>query len=230
VGNERTFTFLEDVLDEVLSLFPSKYIHIGGDEVKKNRWKDCPKCQERMKKEGLKNVEELQSYFTKRIEGYLHSKGRTLIGWDEILEGGLAPRAVVMNWRGAKHGVTAAKAGHDIIISPKLCYFNYNRTTVEAVFSYDPVPAELSSQQARHVLGVQACFWSHTYRTPDRVDKQLYPRLLALAERAWSAKDGRTFSDFTARMSVGLQRLALLHCKWKAEKKGEDGRKGVKRS
>ena len=211
-GNERTFSFLEDVLSEVIELFPSKYIHVGGDEAPKVRWNQCPKCQKRIREAGLKNSDELQSYFIRRIERYLNSKGRTLIGWDEILEGGLAPRAVVMSWRGVQGGIAAAKAGHNVVMTPNThCYFDYDYATIstEKVYSYEPMPAVLSAEESKRILGLQGCFWSHIDRTPDRVDRQLYPRLLALAEKAWSPADTCQFSNFAGRMPVNLQRLRM---------------------
>ena len=155
-GNEKTFEFLENVLSEVIELFPSKFIHIGGDECPKDRWNQCPLCQARMKAEHLKNENELQSYFVKRIEKFLDGKGRRLIGWDEILEGGLAPKASVMSWRGMGGGIAAAKSGHDVVMAPTShLYFDYPQTTVETVYSFEPIPKELTAEQARHVLGAR---------------------------------------------------------------------------
>ncbi len=212
-GNEAAFEFFANVLAEVAELFPSEFIHVGGDEVLKDAWKACPKCQARMKAEGLKDEKELQSYFIRRAEKMLQKQGKRLIGWDEILEGGLAPNATVMSWRGIKGGVTAAKAGHDVVMSPySHCYFDYAYTSIdtERVYSYEPVPAELTGEEAGHVLGVQANFWSHLARTPPQVDVQLFPRLLALAEAAWSPKAGRDYARFRRGFKPQLERLSRM--------------------
>ena len=155
-GNEKTFQFLENVISEVVDLFPSKYIHIGGDEAPKNRWHNCPKCQQRIKDENLKDEHELQSYFVKRMEKFINSKGKQIIGWDEILEGGLAPEATVQSWRGVKGAIDAAKQGHDVIVSPTShCYLDYlvDITDLAKVYSFDPVPSELTLDERKHVLG-----------------------------------------------------------------------------
>ena len=212
-GNDATFEFLNDVFAEVAAIFPSKFVHIGGDEAPKDRWKACPKCQARIKAEGLKNEAELQAYVTRRVEKILAKYGKRLIGWDEIIEGGLAPNAAVMSWRGAKGGVLAAKAGHDVVMSPTShCYFDYTYTAIdsERAYSYEPVPAELTPEEAKHVLGLQANFWSHIDRTPDRVDQQLFPRLLSLAERGWSPKEVRDWNEFQPRLDAQLPRLAQM--------------------
>lgn len=220
-GNEDTFQFLQDVLDEVVEIFPSKFIHIGGDEVPKAAWKACPKCQARMKAEGLKNEHELQSYFIRRMEKYLADKGRRLIGWDEILEGGLAPDATVMSWRGTSGGLAAAKAGHDVVMSPTShCYFDYSYAAInsERVFAFDPV-AGLPPAAAAHVLGLQANFWSHIDREPARVDWQLFPRLLAIAERGWSPENDNNWQDFHARLQLQRARLAELDVNFNTSEK-----------
>ena len=207
-GNDAVFAFLQDVLDEVVEVFPSKYIHVGGDEVLKTRWKVCPKCQARIKAEGLKNEQELQSYFIRRIERYLADKGRRLIGWDEILEGGLAPNAAVMSWRGVDGGIAAAKAGHEVVMCPTThCYFDYNYAAIDSkrAYQFDPI-AELSPQEAKFVLGLQANFWSHIDREPPLVDKQIFPRLLSLAERGWSPESVTEWSTFEPRL--------LAHAEW----------------
>jgi hexosaminidase len=208
-GNDAVFAFLQDVLDEVMEIFPSKYIHIGGDEVPKDRWMACPKCQACIKAEGLKDECQLQGYFVRRIEKYLATKGRRLIGWDEILEGGLAPRAAVMSWRGVTGGIKAAKAGHEVIMSPTThCYFDYTYQTIDSkrVYGFDPV-AGLSLAEAPYVLGVQANFWSHLDRESSLVDKQIFPRLLSLAERGWSPPSATDWSTFEPRL---LEHLAWL--------------------
>ncbi|MEW6746951.1 MAG: beta-N-acetylhexosaminidase [Planctomycetota bacterium] len=209
-GNDKTFAFLENVLAEVIELFPSKFIHIGGDEVPKKRWHECPRCQARMKTEGLVNENELQSYFIRRIEKYLNSKGRVLIGWDEILEGGLAPHAAVMSWRGTEGGIAAAQAGHDVVMSPfSHCYFDYPYATTDTrlVFAFEPVPDVLDEAQAKHILGLQGNFWSHIDREPAKVDAQIYPRLLAIAERGWSPREQSPWDDFQWRLRVHLVHL-----------------------
>ena len=211
-GNENTFQFLQEVLDEVVEVFPSRFVHVGGDEVPKTAWKSCPKCQARMKTEGLKDEHELQSYFIRRMEKHLASKGRRMIGWDEILEGGLAPNAAVMSWRGSSGGVAAAKAGHDAVMSPTShCYFDYSYGEInsERAFSFDPL-AGIAPEVARHVLGVQANFWSHIDREPELVDRQLFPRLLALAERGWSPDNRGDWPAYARRARVQLPRLERL--------------------
>lgn len=222
-GNEKVFKVLDDIFSEVAELFPSKYIHIGGDEAPKNRWKECPKCQNRIKDEGLKDELELQSYFVKRVEKMLNEKGKTLIGWDEILEGGLAPNAAVMSWRGTKGGIHAAKEGHYVIMSPTgYCYFDfpyepdpnlskyYKPTDTLKVYSLEPIPDELTEDQRKYILGAQANFWSHLARTEEKIDRQIYPRLLSLAEVTWSPKDKRDEVSFKKRMQQQLKRLAAL--------------------
>ncbi|MCH7871586.1 MAG: beta-N-acetylhexosaminidase, partial [Planctomycetes bacterium] len=213
-GNEKTFEFLEAVLSEVIELFPSEYIHIGGDEVPKDRWKECPKCQARIKSEGLKDEDELQSYFVKRIEKFLNSKGKRLIGWDEILEGGLAPNATVQSWRGMDSAVTAATAGHDVIVSPTShCYLDYPHvkdakypawmgvTSLEQTYSFEPTPPSLTPEQARHILGAEVNMWTE-HAPQKRVDHQVFPRLCALAEVTWTPKELRDWPNFSERMKT----------------------------
>ncbi len=212
-GNEETFHFLEEVLSEVVELFPSEFIHVGGDEAPKDRWSLCPKCQARIKQEGLKDEQELQSYFIKRIEKFLNGKGKRLIGWGEILEGGLAPRATVMSWRKSESGIAAASAGHDVVMSlTSHCYFNfpYKRISTMKVYGYNPIPAELTEEQAKHILGIQANFWSTIDREEVGVDKQVFPRLLAIAEVAWSPKDQRDEARFRDRVKIDSSRLKKL--------------------
>jgi hexosaminidase len=211
-GNEKVFKFLEDVLSEVVELFPAPYIHIGGDECPKDRWKKCSKCQARIRSEGLKDEDGLQSYFVKRIEKFLLSKNRRLIGWDEILEGGLAPGATVQSWRGMKGAVAAARAGHDVIVSPTShCYLDYThtRTSLEKVYSFEPVPEGLTAQQAKHILGGEGNMW--TDRTAQElVDSWVFPRLAALAEVLWSPKGTREWKDFSARMGGHYAHLDVM--------------------
>ena len=220
-GNEKTFEFLQDVLTEVIDLFPGDFVHIGGDEVPKLRWQNCVKCQERMKAEGLQNEDELQSYFIKRIETFLSGKGKRLVGWDEILEGGLAPNATVMSWRGTAGGIEAARSGHDVVMSPTShCYFDYYQglydeprgiggfLPIDKVYAYEPMPAELPAEQAQHILGAQANVWTEYLPESQQVEYMLLPRLLALSEVVWSEKSLRSFSDFSRRIVPHYDRLA----------------------
>jgi len=220
-GNEKTFEFLQDVLTEVIDLFPGDFVHIGGDEVPKLRWQNCVKCQERIKAEGLKDEDELQSYFIKRIETFLSGKGKRLVGWDEILEGGLARNATVMSWRGTAGGIEAARSGHDVVMSPTShCYFDYYQglydeprgiggfLPIDKVYAYEPMPAELPAEQARHILGAQANVWTEYLPESQQVEYMLLPRLLALSEVVWSEKSLRSFSDFSRRIVPHYDRLA----------------------
>ena len=215
-GNEGTFEFFENVLSEVMALFPSEYIHIGGDEAKKTPWETCPLCRQRMKNEGLQNVEELQSYFIKRIEKFVSSKGRRIIGWDEILEGGLAPGAAVMSWRGEDGGIAAAKAGHPVVMVPgQYLYFNkaqtYNEmdhigvksvTSLENVYNYDPIPVALTEEEAQNILGAQGALWTEYVFSEQQAEKRLLPRLAALAEVVWSPLEYRDQDSFFKRLEV----------------------------
>jgi hexosaminidase len=219
-GNDETFTFLEDILTEVIALFPGDVIHIGGDEVDKTNWKACPKCQARMKAEGLKTEEDLQSWFTRRIEAFLNSKGKKLMGWDEILEGGLAPNAAVMSWRGTEGGIAAAQAKHDVVMTPTSnCYIDYyqGRPDVEPpgiggnlplskVYAFEPTPSELGPEEARHILGPQANLWTEYVPTTSHAEYMTFPRLAAMAEVGWSPKEARSWKDFTARMTAQYER------------------------
>lgn len=213
VGNEETFTFLENVLTEVMELFPSEYIHVGGDEAGKSAWKTCPKCQKRMKDEHLANVDELQSYLIHRIEKFLNNHGRRLLGWDEILQGGIAPNATVMSWRGEEGGIAAVTSGHHAIMTPgAYCYLDsyqdapYSQPEaiggylpLKKVYAYDPVPASLTAEQAKLVYGVQGNLWVEYILTPEHVEYMIYPRMLALAEVAWSAPERKSWPDFHTR-------------------------------
>jgi len=204
-GNEQVFAFMEDVLSEVMALFPSEYIHIGGDEAPKTAWNKCPKCQSRIKAEGLKDEAELQSYFIRRIEKFINSKGRKLIGWDEIMEGGLAENAAVMSWRGEQGGIEAARQGHGVVMSPTShCYFDYSyeTTSTEKVYSYDPVPKELTGDPSKYILGAQANMWTHIARTEPAIDAQIFPRLYALAEVLWTNPAVRDYADLEHRISA----------------------------
>lgn len=224
VGNEETFTFLENVLTEVMELFPSEYIHIGGDEAGKSAWKTCPKCQKRMKDEHLANVDELQSYLIYRIEKFLNNHGRHLLGWDEILQGGIAPNATVMSWRGEEGGIAAVTSGHRAIMTPgAYCYLDsyqdapYSQPEaiggylpLKKVYSYNPVPASLTAEQAKLVYGVQGNLWVEYIPTPEHVEYMIYPRILALAETAWSAPERKSWPDFHTR---ALSAVADLQAK-----------------
>ena len=209
-GNDKSFEFIQGVLDEVMGLFPSKWIHIGGDEVDKQYWHRCSLCQARIKAEGLKNEEELQSYFVRRIDKYLASKGRRLIGWDEILEGGLAQGATVMSWRGIDGGIAAAKAGHDVVMSPTShAYFDfaYAGQSTEHVYSFDPIPPALNSEEAKHVLGGQANEWTEWIPTPQRAEFMIWPRITAMSEVLWTPKSSQNLDDFMTRMPSIFDRL-----------------------
>lgn len=220
IGNEDTFTFLQNVLLEVMEIFPSEYIHIGGDEANMDSWRKCPLCQKRMKQEGLADVKELQSYLIHRMEKFLNEHGRQLLGWDEILEGGLAPRATVMSWRGEEGGFKAAKAGHDVIMTPGgFCYLDSYQDapttqpeaiggylTLEKVYSYDPIPEVLTKEGADYIQGVQANVWAEYITTAEHMEYMVYPRLLALAEVAWTQPDKKNWEHF--------HRCALKEVKW----------------
>lgn len=207
-GNEKTFEFLEGVLSEVMDLFPSPYIHIGGDERVRGAWKDCPRCQARIKEEGLKNEDELQSYFVKRIEKFILGKGRRIIGWTEIMEGGLAPEATVQSWLDAQHAVEAVSQGHDVIMSTNQnCYLNYRGLSLEKAYAFDPTPPELDDEAAKHILGVEPCLWGFGQH---RHDELVFPRLCAFAEVGWSSKDRRDWESFKTRLKPHGRRLDEL--------------------
>ncbi len=226
-GNDSTYKFLQDVLDEVIALFPSKYIHIGGDECPKTRWKTCPVCQRRMRTEKLKDEHALQSYFIQRIEKYVNSKGRSVIGWDEILEGGLAPNATVMSWRGEQGGIDAAKQNHYVIMTPgDWCYFDHSQSEqedsltiggyipVDKVYSYEPVPASLNADQAKYILGAQGNLWTEYISNPGKVEYMIFPRMSALSEVLWSQKQNRDWGDFEKRLMVQFKRYDLWNTKY----------------
>ncbi|SIT06107.1 beta-N-acetylhexosaminidase [Chryseobacterium gambrini] len=218
---DETFTFLENVLDEVIALFPSQYIHIGGDECPKTRWKECAHCQELIKKNNLKDEHGLQSYFIQRIEKYVNSKGRKIIGWDEILEGGLAPNAAVMSWTGIKGGVEAAKSGHFAVMTPgSYCYFDHYQgdpatepnafggfTPLDKVYSYNPIPEELNAEQAKYILGVQANLWTEYILDFNHVQYMIFPRLLALSEVGWGTADPKNYKEFEGRVVSEFRNL-----------------------
>jgi hexosaminidase len=219
-GKDSTFEFLENVLDEVMGLFPSKYIHIGGDECPKTHWQRCPFCQKRIQNEHLKDAHELQSYFVQRIEKYLNSKGRTLIGWDEILEGGLAPNAMVMSWRGEDGGIAAARQKHNVIMTPgNWVYLNYSQTRnedsvtiggylpLEKVYAYEPVPAALTADEKKYVLGAQGELWTEYIGNEKIAEYMLFPRMTALSEVLWSKKKDSV--DFKKRLMTQVKRYRL---------------------
>ncbi|MBN2274737.1 MAG: family 20 glycosylhydrolase [Bacteroidales bacterium] len=226
-GNDSTFLFLQDILDEVMNLFPSKYIHIGGDEADKTEWKQCLRCQARIRDENLKDEHELQSYFIRRIDKYLTQKGRILIGWDEILEGGLAENATVMSWRGTEGGIRAARMNHDVVMTPEShCYFDRyqspdrdieprafpygNYTNLEKVYSYDPVPEGLTSSEAKHILGAQGNAWTEYMLYGSHVEYMILPRAIALSEVVWSPYGRKDYPEFLTRLE---NQLDLLHDK-----------------
>jgi hexosaminidase len=223
-GNEKTFAFLDDVLAEVCALFPGPYVHVGGDECPKERWKACPKCQKRMKDEHLKDEHELQSYFIQRAEKMLTKHGKKLIGWDEILEGGLAPTATVMSWRGTEGGIAAAKLHHDVIMSPTTyVYFDYYQAdpateplaiggylNLEKVYQYEPITDELTKEEAGYIKGVQANLWTEYIPSPSYAEYMAYPRACALAEIAWTAKDKRDWSKFKSRLVAHFNRFDAM--------------------
>jgi len=221
---ESTFKFLEDVIDEVVALFPGKYIHIGGDEAPKTNWKNCEYCQKLIKKEGLKDEHGLQSYFIARMEKYINSKGKQIIGWDEILEGGLAPNATVMSWRGTSGAVQAAKEGHDVILTPgSHCYFDHYQSEneneplaiggflpLEKVYHFNPIPEELSEEESKYVLGAQGNVWTEYMQTEKQVEYMAFPRAIALSEVLWSSPKHKNYSDFIHRLEQYQKRLDQL--------------------
>ena len=210
-GNEKVFEFLEDVLDEVVALFPGEFVHIGGDECPKTRWEACEKCQHRIATEGLKDEHELQSYFIQRMERYLNGKGKKIIGWDEILEGGLAPNAAVMSWRGESGGVAAAEAEHEVVMSPgRPCYFDHYQydyiegeplaigglNTLEAVYNYYPIPKELAAEKHKFILGAQANVWTEYILSFAQVEYMALPRMAAIADALWRVPEQKNFDKF----------------------------------
>ncbi|MFA6075625.1 MAG: beta-N-acetylhexosaminidase [Negativicutes bacterium] len=223
-GNDKVFEFLRNVFDEILAIFPSKYIHIGGDECPKDRWRECLKCQKRIKREGLKDEDKLQSWFVRQIEQYLNQHNRNLIGWDEILEGGLAPNATVMSWRGNVGGIAAANMGHDVVMTPTTnCYLDYIQSSqpeepkaipggflpIEKVYELEPVPKEIKPLQRKHVIGGQANMWTEYVQTDEHLEYMIFPRLCALAEVVWSPRTGRNWADFSKRLDAAGERLRV---------------------
>lgn len=224
-ANESTLLFLQDVLTEVMALFPSEFIHIGGDEAPKKQWQESPAAQARIRELGLKDEDELQSYFIRRMDQFLTAHGRRLIGWDEILEGGLAENATVMSWRGEAGGIAAANAGHDVVMAPtQYTYFdNYQSmdydneplaiggyVPLDVVYEYNPIPADIAPDKAHHVLGTQGQLWTEYIKTPEHLEYMAFPRLIALAETAWTPMDIKEYDAFLARLKMELSRLDLL--------------------
>lgn len=228
-GKESTFEFLQNVLDEVLPLFPSKIVHIGGDECPKENWKKCPLCQKRMKEHNLKDEHELQSYFIQRMEKYLNKKGKTLLGWDEILEGGLAPNAWVMSWRGEKGGIEAARQHHNVIMTPTTyAYIDYQQApkedsvtitnnggsylSLEKVYSWKLFPDALTSEEKKYVQGGQANLWTEYINNPKKVEYMIFPRVSAVSEVLWTPESEKNWEDFSKRIETQKKRYKL----WKA--------------
>jgi hexosaminidase len=230
-GNDATFEFIQNILDEVIELFPSETIHIGGDECPKERWKQCEKCQKRMKDENLKDEHELQSYFIQRIEKYLNAKGRKIIGWDEILEGGLAPNAAVMSWRGTEGGIAAANQKHFVVMSPgQPCYFDHYQNpnkdeepiaigglnTLKNVYDYEPIPNELEKDKQSFIMGAQANMWTEYITTFQHVEYMSLPRMLALTEVLWTNPNQKNYEDFINRLKENakiLDKKGVNYCK-----------------
>ena len=220
-GKEETFAFVETMLNEVMDLFPFDYVHIGGDECNKSQWLVDPHAQRRMKEEGLKNVEELQSYFIKRVEKIINARGRKMIGWDEILEGGLAPNATVMSWRGEEGGIRSAKAGHDVIMTPsKYCYIDlkqghddlepnlgYSQLLLSTAYNYKVIPEDLTKEEEKHILGIQANMWTESISDWDKLTYMTFPRLYAIAENAWTPEANQRWDGFTDRLYTQMRRL-----------------------
>ena len=235
-GNDAAIEFVKDVLGEVCELFPSRFIHIGGDESPRDRWKGCPKCQARIRAEGLAGEAQLQTWFNHRVEEFLASKGRRLLGWDEILEGGLTPGATVMSWRGIKGGIAAAGAGHDVVMAPTTyCYFDYAQSkgpgepeciggflSLSRVYEYEPVPAELPESKRRHILGAQGTLWTEYMWTPRDVEYFAFPRASALAEVVWSPAGQKDFAGFERRLQDHLLRLDQIGVNYRKEPAARD--------
>ncbi len=221
-GNDSTFLFLQNILSEVMDLFPGKYIHIGGDECPKDRWKACSKCQKRITDEKLSGENELQSYFVNRMEKYVHSKGKQIIGWDEILEQGLSPNATVMSWRGTKAGILAAKQKHFVVMTPtKPCYFDFYQdkdtlkepysfhgyNLLDAVYAFNPTPKELTKEDATYIMGAQGCVWTEFIPDFSNVEYMALPRMAALSETVWTPIAKKNYSDFILRLKLHAQTL-----------------------
>jgi len=227
---DATLAFMQDVLTEVMALFPGPFIHVGGDEATKTRWEASPAVQARLRELDLQNEEQLQGWFMTQIDAFLAGHGRRMVGWDEILDGGLAPGAVVMSWRGEEGGIAAARAGHDVVMTPtRYTYFDYYQSEdrdaeplaiggflpIERVYGYDPVPAELEPEFVRHVLGAQGQVWTEYLPTPERVEYMAFPRLAALAEAVWTPPARKDYASFLARLETHLARLSILDVRFR---------------
>ncbi|MEG2574295.1 MAG: family 20 glycosylhydrolase, partial [Bacteroides sp.] len=227
-GNEDIYPFIENVLKEVFELFPGEYVHIGGDECPKKRWKTCSKCQAKIKVENLKDEKGLQSYVIRKVEKFLNDNGKKLIGWDEILEGGIAPNAALMSWRGVAGGITAAKSGHPVIMTPNthvyLDHYQANMdlsplgngriAALEWTYNYNPIPDELTKEEASHIKGVQANLWTEYIRTPEQAEYMAYPRANAVAEIGWSTSNNISWEDYLKRLQIQFERWRFygLNC------------------
>ena len=229
-ADDATVTFMQNVLTEVMALFPGQYIHIGGDEAVKNQWVASPQIQARIKQLGLKDEHELQSWFVRQMDTFLTKHGRRMVGWDEILEGGLAENATVMSWRGTEGGIAAAKANHDVVMTPgSHTYFDHYQSLeqkkeplaiggylpIDTVYNFEPVPASLTPTEAAHILGTQSQLWTEYIRDPKELEYMAFPRLSALAEAAWTARDRRDLHDFMQRLAPHLLRLDALDVKYR---------------
>ncbi len=229
-GKDEVFAFLEDVFTEVLGLFPSKHIHIGGDEAPKSRWKACPDCQARIQAEGLADEDELQSWFVRHIEAWLNARGRQLVGWDEILEGGLAPNATVMSWRGSQGGIEAANAGHDVVMTPNTyCYLDYYQSEdtdseppaipailpLKQVYQFVVIPEQVAADKAHHILGGQGNIWTEFIPTSSHLEYMAFPRAIAIAEVLWRHPDDRDIEAFEARLKKHLACLDAMNVNYR---------------
>jgi hexosaminidase len=222
-GNEATFDFLEQVIEEIIPYFPGEYFHVGGDECPKDRWRACPKCQRRIREEGLKNENELQSYFMQRIQAFLSKHGKRMIGWDEIIEGGSMPNTSVMGWRSRETGIAAAVAGHDVVLTPHThCYLDYRQaldgepsaigdivTSLEKTYAYEPVPPELTPAQAKQILGLQGNIWTEFMPDMPHVEYMTWPRAAAIAEIGWATAEMRNLDNFRRRVKNNESRLTI---------------------
>ena len=216
-GNEKSFEFLENVLKEVIELFPSEYVHVGGDEAPKHRWRQCAKCQQRIKDENLRNEHALQSYFINRMGKFLEKHNKKFMGWNEILGAGLSEKAAIMSWQGMRGGYSAAKSGRKAVMSPTTyCYFDYSYRSIstQKAYQFEPIPEDFNPKYAKNILGIQANFWSHLDREPHLVDKQLWPRLISIAERGWVERSVRDWDDFSRRLGTQLDRLHMMDVKF----------------
>src|SRR5207247_884058 len=234
--HDEVFEFLQNVADEVLGRSPSRFIHIGGDEVPKQEWRDSERARARGTELGLRDEDELQSWFVRRMDSWLSERGRRLVGWDEILEGGLAPGATVMSWRGEAGGIAAAKAGHDVVMAPQQpTYMDHSQSelatepqgigghnSLEDVYRYEPIPAELNADEAKHVLGSQGQVWTEYMPDPKRVEYMAWPRLAALAEVLWSPPETRDLASFKSRLETHLERLAILDVNYRGRFRSPD--------